>query len=142
MRKLLKQCMVDNRGSFTVESAVIISFLVLVITALLFLSFFLYDQCSLERAAAISALRGSEAVWESQDIRYREADKGIREVLENNLLGENDVETHIEVKGNDIEVTLKMQYKWWEFQAKAGKKVINPVAFIRNCRKLEGVIQK
>lgn len=138
----LKETFRDNKGSFTVEAAVVISFLVLVIAAIISLSFFLYNKCSIERAAAMAALRGSRAVWEDQNTRYGEAEKGINEILASNLLGNYQVATSIQVKGNDIEVALKMQFQQWEFQAEAAKKAVNPVAFIRNCRKLEGVIKE
>lgn len=138
---MIKDMMRDNRGSFTVEAAVVISFLVFVIAIVISLSLFVYNKCSMERAAAMAALRGSQAVWEDQNIRYGRAEKGIGEMLSDNLLGEPQVQTSIAVKGNDIEVALKMQYQQWEFQSETAKKAVNPVVFIRNCRKLEGVIQ-
>lgn len=138
----MKGCLKDNNGSFTIEAAIIIPFIVIVLTAVIFLSFFLYDKCSLERAAAMAALRGSQEVWEDNNIRYQKADEGIKAVLEANLLGTNCVEKHVEVKGNQVCVLLKMQYKWWDFSAQAEKQAVNPITFIRNCRKAEGVIEK
>lgn len=138
----MKDCLKDNRGSFTVEAAVIIPFIILVLTAVIILSFFLYDKCALERAAAMAALRGSQEVWEDNNIRYQKTDEGIGAVLENNLLGTSCVEKHVEVKKDQVCVLLKMQYQWWNFSAQAEKGVVNPITFIRNCRKAEGVIKE
>ena len=81
----------NDCGSFTIEAAVIISFLVIVINIILVLTFFLYNRCSLERAAAMGALRGSQAVWEDNSYRSRKADEGVDEILSYNLLGTDGV---------------------------------------------------
>lgn len=138
----MSACLKNNRGSFTIEAAVIISFIVLVIAAILQLTFFLYDKCSLERAAAVGALRGSEAVWEDQNTRYQRADEGIHAVFENNLLGTDEVKKQIEVTGNEIKVVLEMQFRWWGCRISSEKKALNPVTFIRNCRKAKGIMEK
>lgn len=129
----------DNRGSFTIEAAVIISFLVIVINIILVLAFFLYNRCSLERAAAMGALRGSQAVWENNSCRSQKADEGVDEILAYNLLGTDKVEKKITVQGNRISVALDMHIRQWDFHAEVEKKSVNPVLFIRNCRKLENL---
>lgn len=129
----------NNCGSFTIEAAVIISFLVIVINIILVLTFFLYNRCSLERAAAMGALRGSQAVWEDNSYRSRKADEGVDEILSYNLLGTDGVEKKITVKGNRISVALDMHVRKWNFHTEVEKKSINPVIFIRNCRKLESL---
>ncbi len=129
----------NNRGSFTIEAAVIISFLVIVVNIILVLAFFLYNRFSLERAAAMGALRGSQAVWEDNSYRSRKADEGVDEILSYNLLGTDRVEKEIAVKGNRISVALDMHIRRWYFHTEVEKKCINPVLFIRNCRKLESL---
>ena len=129
----------NDCGSFTIEAAVIISFLVIVINIILVLTFFLYNRCSLERAAVMGALRGSQAVWEDNSYRSRKADEGVDEILSYNLLGTDGVEKKITVKGNRISVALDMHIRKWNFHTEVEKKSINPVLFIRNCRKLESL---
>lgn len=136
------RCLKDHKGSFTIEAAVIIPFIVCLLMTILFLAFFLYDRCSLERAAGSAALRGSQEIWESSDVQYRKANEGIDFVLSHNLLGADCVDKQIKISGNEIKVVLKMQYHKWEFQAESQKKVVNPVNFIRICRKGKGVIEK
>lgn len=139
MKKSEKSLRRDNRGSFTIEAAVIISFLVIVINLIIVLAFFLYDRCSLERAAAMGALRGSQAVWENNSVRSQKADEGVDEILIYNLLGTDKVEKKITVTGNQISVALDMHIRQWNFHTEIEKKCMNPVLFIRNCRKLENV---
>lgn len=129
----------DCRGSFTIEAAVIVSFLVFLIQAIILLSFFLYNRCSMERAAAMGALRGSQAIWQDNTFRYQKAEEGVNNILSYNLLGEALVEKEIEVRGNQVKVELKSQSHFGELDIKAEKKVINPVAFIRNCRKIKQI---
>ncbi|MBD5541160.1 MAG: pilus assembly protein [Lachnospiraceae bacterium] len=137
----MMRCFKDNKGSFTIEAAVIIPFIVCLLMTILFLAFFLYDRCSLERAAGSAALRGSREIWESSDVQYQKANEGIDFVLSHNLLGADYVDKQIKISGNEIEVILRMQYHKWEFQAESQKKVVNPVNFIRICRKGKGVIK-
>lgn len=139
MKKSEKNQRRDNRGSFIIEAAVIISFLVIVINLIIVLAFFLYDRCSLERAAAMGALRGSQAVWENHSVRSQKADEGVDEILIYNLLGTDKVEKKITVTGNQIAVALDMHIRQWNFHTEIEKKCMNPVLFIRNCRKLENI---
>lgn len=90
----------------------------------------------------MAALRGSQEVWKDQNIRYQKADEGIDAILTDNILGTSYVEKHVEIKGDQVQVLLKMQYKWWDFSTGAEKKAVNPITFIRNCRKAEGVMEK
>lgn len=137
----MKKIRNDSRGSFTIEAAVIMSFLVFVITGLLFLSFFLYDRCVVERTAAMAALRGSEVIWEDDHIRYQRADGAVSEILTGRLLGADFVEKSVKVSGNQVSVSLSLKFKWWDFQTEVEKKAMNPVLFIRNCRKGLNLIQ-
>lgn len=138
----MRRCFRDHKGSFTIEAAIIIPFIVCLLMTILFLGFFLYDRCSMERAAGSAALRGSQEIWESSNVQYQKADEGIDFVLSHNLLGTDQVDKQITIKGNEVNVMLKMQYRKWEFLAESKKKTINPVNFIRICRKGKGVMGK
>lgn len=132
----------DNRGSFTVEATVMIAFLTLVITTILFLSFFLYHKCAVERAAAMAALRGSQEIWEDQNGRYGQTQQALQDLLSDQLLENCRIETLLEIKGNEVTVTLQLSEREWEFSSMATKKAVHPVNFIRNCKKLEGAIKE
>ena len=138
MKKIIK----DQRGSFTIEAAIVISFLVFIITGILFLSFFLYDRCLVERTAAMAALRGSEAIWEDNEVRCQRSEEAIDQILKGRLLGADSVEKRVKAEGSRVTVSLFMKFKWWEFRAEVEKKAVNPVLFIRNCRKGLELIHK
>ena len=132
----------DNRGSSTIEAAVIIPFTLFVIASLITLSFALFNRCSLERCVISSSLRASEAVFESNSERYNAASQTVKEVLVNNLLYRNNVESNIEVKGEKIKVVMCADEDEQNFYTSAEKTAINPVFFVRNCRKIKNLIGK
>lgn len=129
----------DCRGSFTIEAAVIVSFLVFLMQAIILFSFFLYNRCSMERAAAMGALRGSQEIWQDNSFRYQKTEEGINNILSYNLLGQALTEKEIEVKGNLVRVKLRLQSRFGELETEAEKKAVNPVIFIRNYRKLKQI---
>ena len=53
---------IDNKGSYTVEAAVIVSMVVLLINAIWFLTLFLYISVATERVLASISLRGSQQI--------------------------------------------------------------------------------
>lgn len=132
---------IDERGSATVEAAVVVPFFLLIIAVILHLTFFLYDSCTLERATDVACLRAGQLLWDTNDLRLEKAEGGALDVLAGNLLGVKDVEQDIKVKGDRVEVRLSAQYKWWTIDVRKEKKRCNPVQFIRDCKKTEGVIK-
>ncbi|MBQ1173455.1 MAG: pilus assembly protein [Lachnospiraceae bacterium] len=131
----------QNAGNFAIEAAIIIPLTLFLILAMISLSFSLYNRCSLERAAVVSALRGSEEIFSDNAIRFDTVSKAINEVLNYNLLSEQEINKNIEIKGNQIVVVLETQEKGNTFTTCSNKKAINPVFWIRSFRKLKGVVQ-
>lgn len=131
---------IDERGSATVEASVVIPFFLLVLALIIHLSFYLYDCAVLERACNVATLRGSRMLWEENDLRFQKAEEGIEDILGGRLLGMCEVEQDIKIGHNRAAVTLSAQYKWWKFKAYEEKSIINPVQFVRDCRKVEGVV--
>lgn len=130
----------DQRGSATIEAAVLIPFFMIILLAVLWLGFFLYNKCALERACHMAALRGSQQIWEDQEFRYRVAESGIGEILSYNLLGTEHVQQEIVAADESVTVSVYMEQKWWEFYAQSEKKVLNPVKFVRKIRRIKGVV--
>lgn len=131
---------IDERGSATVEAAVVIPFFLLILALIIHLSFYLYDCVVLERACNMAALRGSRMLWEENDLRFQKTEEGIEDILRGGLLGMCEAEQDIKVGHNHVSVSLSAQYKWWKFMACEEKSIINPVQFVRDCRKAEGVV--
>lgn len=131
-----------NAGNFTIEAAIIIPQIIFLILAMITLSFFLYNRCSLERAAAVSALRGSEEIFSDNATRFDTVSQAVDEVLGFNLLSEKEVNKNIEIKGNQIVVTLEANERNHTFTTYSDKKAVNPVLWIRTFRKMKGAVQK
>ena len=131
-----------NKGSYTIEAAIIIPITLFLILVMISLSFSLYNRCSMERATAVSALRGSEEIFSDNAARYNKISQTIDEVLCFNLLSESEMNKNIKIKGNSIVVILEAKEKNNTFTTYSGKKAINPVLWIRTFRKMKGMVQK
>lgn len=95
----------------------------------------------MERAAAVSALRGSEEIFSDNAARYDTVSQTIDEVLCFNLLSEEEINKNIEIKGNLIVVILEAKEKNNTFTTYSSKKAVNPVLWIRTFRKMKGVVK-
>lgn len=133
--------LLQNTGNFTIEAAIVIPLTLFLILAMISLSFSLYNRCSLERAAAVSALRGSEEIFSDNATRFDIVSRAINEVLNFNLLSAQEINKNIEIKGNQIVVALETQEKGNTFTTYSSKKAVNPVFWIRSFRKMKGVVQ-
>ncbi|MCR5654548.1 MAG: pilus assembly protein [Lachnospiraceae bacterium] len=127
----------DERGSFTVEAAVIVSFMFFVIQAFIFLSFYLFNLCSVTRAAEMAALRASQAVWETSQERYNIASAAVAEILEHNLIGEAQISSKITSKAHKVTVEVGCKSTSWQQTVTASRNVIHPVQLLREARKIK-----
>lgn len=141
MQQMWKRLKKDNAGSYTVEAAYIIPLSLFLFILLFTIAFFLFNRCSLERATIVSALRSSEAVFSSAQEKYSIANDSINDVLSNNLLFAGDVSSEIDIQGNHIKIHLNTQEKDNTFVTISEKKVLNPVLFVREYRKIREVIK-
>lgn len=142
VRKVNKLILKNHNGNYTIEAAIIIPITLFLILAMISLSFSLYNRCSMERAAAVSALRGSEEIFSDNAARYNKISQTIDEVLCFNLLSESEMNKNIKIKGNSMVVILEAKEKNNTFTTYSGKKAINPVLWIRTFRKMKGMVQK
>ena len=60
-------------GYFTVEAALLLPIIIMIIVFMIFLSFYCYDRCILEQCAYAAALRGSSNRFTSTQEAYEEA---------------------------------------------------------------------
>ncbi|MBQ8189231.1 MAG: pilus assembly protein [Lachnospiraceae bacterium] len=132
---------IDERGSATVEATVVVSFFLMILLLILRVSFFLYDGCRLERAANVACLRASQLPWDNNDLRFQKAEDGIVDIVSGSLLGVQEVEQDIAANKNQVKVVLSASYQWWTINIYKEKKVLNPVQFVRDCKKTKGVMQ-
>ena len=134
----INKIFLDHKGSYTVEAAFIIPISLFLVMSFITIAFSLYNRCSIERAVCVSALRASEQIFKNSQQKNTEAGQAIQDVLAYNLLFENEIQKDISIKGNTINVSMSTCEKIGEFTTKAKKKAVDPVLFVRTCRKIKG----
>ena len=137
-------------GSSTIELSLIMPMLLTLFTFLIYLSFFLYNRVETTANAYICALRGSRMEQETAEKTYQHLKKESSRLMKGNLLSLSEYREQIEVKGNHVQVTYGISQKvpgsviladlfyddTWDFQITQKANKLQPVFFIRNCRKL------
>ena len=129
----INKIFLDHKGSYTVEAAFIIPISLFLVMSFITIAFSLYNRCSIERAVCVSALRASEQIFKNSQQKNMEAGQAIQDVLAYNLLFENEIQKDISIK-----VSMSTSEKIGEFATKAKKKAVDPVLFVRTCRKIKG----
>lgn len=138
LKARINSIFLDHKGSYTVEAAFIIPISLFLVMSFITIAFSLYNRCSIERAVCVSALRASEQIFKNSQQKNTEAGQAIQDVLAYNLLFENEIQKDISIKGNTINVSMSTSEKTGEFTTKAKKKAVDPVLFVRTCRKIKG----
>lgn len=143
-------------GSSTIELSLIMPMLLTLFTFLIYLSFFLYNRVETTANAYICALRGSRLEQETAEKTYQHMKKESGRLMKGNLLSLQEYKEQMEVKGNHVQVTYGISQKvpgaviladlfaedTWEFQITQKAHKLQPVFFIRNCKKLNNLKKK
>lgn len=140
-------------ASVTLEAAIIVPFIVIIIMLLLYLSFFLHNRCVISQITYISALRGclSEETGEKREQELLKEEKDLlqgRTIVGNGTNLEHKIENEkVTVNGvNCLNIpfaALTKEFRLknsWTFSVKYKAENIDAVTFIRRCRKLENIL--
>lgn len=144
------------KGSSTIELSLIMPMLLTIFAFLIYLSFFLYNRVQVTANAYICALKGSRMEQEGAQETYQHMKKESNKLMEDSLLAIDEYKEQIEIKGNDIQVTYDISQQVpgsvilsnifsqsvWNFQITKRTKKLQPVFFIRNCRKITNMKKK
>lgn len=139
------------KGSYTVEASFLLPMILTVIVLIIYMSFFLHDRAVLQSAAYTSALRGSQMI--SGEKVFSEVENSAKKLIANRLIGTDDVQTTIDISGDDVKVSYKgimeipagallCSYlagnpKGLEVKAESNARRQNAVKLIRRCRIIE-----
>ncbi len=93
------------KGSYTVEASFLLPMILTVIVLIIYLSFFLHDRAVLQSAAYTAALRGSQMI--SGEKVFSEVEKSAKQLIDDRLIGTDEVLTTIDVSGDDVKVSYK-----------------------------------
>lgn len=124
------------KGSFTVELGLLMTLILPVLTALLYLGFYMHDRAFLTGAALETAC--AAALNWGEDTREAAAEKKKKEFLERELLGTSGLQGSVSIKGESVEAEYSGIFELPGFvsglfgldslriQAKAGMDLKNP----------------
>ncbi|POP30959.1 pilus assembly protein [Lactonifactor longoviformis] len=131
------------RGSFTVEAALCMPLVLMVLTVTLYLCFFVYHQAWYTAAAYEGAASAGTAAARNLTEARHIADSKIKSSQGNGGILSGTVQPGISAGSSRIVITYRggiggpfLRTKW-EFQGKGEIHVLRPVEFIRKIRKAE-----
>lgn len=142
----------EKDGYMTLEASFIMPFTVILITALMYLSFYLYTVAFLNQAAYIAAFRASlcdEGNAEAEAAAARELDK----LLKESVLPIKGLEKQINVSAVSVGVSLQanlalpapglqlISQKEWDITAEKKALIRDAAAFIRAARRIRDFIE-
>ena len=96
-------------GYFTVEAALLLPFVIMIIVFMIFLSFYCYDRCILEQCAYIAALRGSSNRFSSTQEAYQEAFTAAEGLIDKKLFAVKELKTTVRVSGFTVTVAYECE---------------------------------
>lgn len=139
----MKQQRVKSRvnGSVTIEASLLLPFLIFLLWNLLYLSFFVYDQCAILQGNYCTALRIARSTAQEGE-KDALAEKKYKEAVTDKLVcGEGKKE--MEITEEEVLVTTEMTIRapgeaffpsLWTIRQRQTADVYRPVRFIRLCR--------
>lgn len=144
------------KGSSTIETSLIMPMILTIFSFLIYLSFFLYNRVEITADAYACALRGSQMEQETAKETYQFMKEESAKLMDGNLLAVKKYGEQIKVKGDDIQVTYNVSIQVpgevilsnlfkdnsWDYTITKKTKKLQPVLFIRNCRKISNIDKK
>ncbi|MBQ7067418.1 MAG: pilus assembly protein [Lachnospiraceae bacterium] len=141
------------KGSSTIEASLIMPMILTIFAFFIYLSFFLYNRVEVTTNAYILALRGSRMESETAKETYRYMKKESSKLMSGNLLAIKKYGEQMKVKGDNIQVTYSVSIQvpgavilsnifeenTWNYKITKKTKKLQPVLFIRNCRKISNL---
>lgn len=146
----------DRRGSATVEMAVLMPMILILMILIIYLTLYFYDRSVLYGDAYLAALRASEQPEEENETLYAKADACFAALQEGQLIALSQVPHELTVDADGVEIsysgevivpvmTGSMAFQEWGsyvFADHAYAARHRPVTFIRRCRILERMLSQ
>lgn len=141
---------------FTVEAALLMPFIMLLIVMMIFLSFYSYDRCILEHSAYEAALRGTSNHFDTADEAKNASLYAASRLTEDKLFAMHDFSYGVSVDADKVTVTyhcvVNMPFVTWLSEYVSGIDTTLDISrsasrcrqtrTIRDCRILNKMIQK
>ena len=106
----MKRCLTKNvAGYFTVEAALLLPFVFMIIVFMIFLSFYCYDRCVLEQCAYAAALRGSSNRFTNTQEAYEEAAGAAEDLITGRLFAVKECKASVRVSALTVTVSYECE---------------------------------
>lgn len=146
----------ELKGSYTIEAALLMPLILGTIVILIFTSFFLHDRAVIYEGAISLANKYSNEQKLSNDRIKQKLEAESRQVINDKVLCTKNISTQITVSNKEIIVksqgnfyfpnmyVAQAVFRKQNFDIEVTKKMkrLDPVSFIRNCRKVEKIINR
>lgn len=143
------------RGSATIELSILMPMLCVLILLLLYLGLYLYNRTVLYGDAYLAAYQGTFDAGAANEEAYRIAENELQERMEHQLVALDAIQTEVTVTYEEVAVSYEGSmavpiaadnpfFDRWNLFAISGEvsaKRHRPVTFIRQCRKLEQLLE-
>lgn len=135
-----------KKGSFTVEAACVMSLVLLVILAMIYLFFFVHNRAWLTAAACESALAGSMEGTKEDGKVYETADMRAKELANVRFFGAENLSKSVKA-GKEVQVAYSAETisgggsLHWNFMVQGKSKIIRPVEWIRKIKAAKELIE-
>lgn len=135
-----------KRGSFTIEAALLMPIILLVLMGVLYLNFFVHNRAWLTAAACEAAVSGSMEGYSKNGKIYEKADLQGRMLGSTGLPGGENLSMQTSV-GKTVQVTYRMEVPAgflglkWEVKATGKAVPLRPVGWIRKVKSARAVVE-
>lgn len=140
----------EPNAYFTVEAAIVFPIVLSTVLFVIYTMFFQYDRCLLEQDIGVIALRGAAMQINDKEILADEIEEQAVQINYNKYLIWENGEMSLKLEGYKLCIMGNGQishpfnsfemggYKLWRAETSFKNDRVNPISFIRICRKLTG----
>lgn len=136
-------------GSYSIEAGLLMPFIIFIIVSIIYLTFFLYDECLMQQTAYLAGLRTSYSQGSEEDYVQEALEYGKKRQEE--LLAAEGVDIRASAERNKIILRCEGRVATpfggrffknaWSFKVEQRAERSRPVQLIRNCRKIESMLE-
>ena len=121
-----------KKGSFTIEAALLMPLVLMILIGVLYLDFFVHDRAYLTAAAYEAAVSGSMEGYKKKGNIYEKADIQGRMLGDIGLPGGENLSMQTNA-GKTVKVTYRLGQKW-KLEVSGKAKPLRPVGWIRKVK--------
>ena len=138
------------KGYFTVEAALVLPLIFVLIQFIIYLLFFQYNRCLQELNTGVLTLRGTAMKAENNEERIIQLRKEAEELSCEKYIAWESEPVELKIEKGKIFIVQRGQLRFpfwknlgsvqqrWSTVASCENYLISPTSFIRNCRKIKG----